>query len=277
MTSIPRGAGDGVTARPFVKWAGGKGQVLEELKSRVPLRYGRYYEPFVGGGALFFASSPEQAVLSDKNPFLVNAYLIVRDDPEGLALSLKKHRADRDYYYAMREVDPATLSDVERASWFLYLNRTCYNGLWRVNRNGKFNVPFGRYQNPRILDKDNLGKASFALRRAAILCADFTLALEGVEKGDFVYLDPPYHPLGGTSDFTGYVKDGFGPSDQERLAKAFHKLTATGVMAMLSNSDTELVRRLYSGFIVETIQAKRPVNCRADRRGAVNEVIVRNY
>jgi DNA adenine methylase len=274
---MPRGAGDAAFARPFVKWAGGKGQVLGELKARVPSRYGRYYEPFVGGGALFFATSPTEATLSDKNPFLINAYAVVRGNPGELIVSLRNHRADRAYYYSMRDLDPAALSDVERASWFIYLNRTCYNGLWRVNSKGRFNVPFGRYANPRILDEDNLRKVSEALRRATILCADFTSALGGAKRGDFVYLDPPYHPLGGTSDFTGYVEGGFGPSDQDRLSKVFRDLTGAGVLVMLSNSDTELVRRLYSGFRVETIRAKRPINCRSDRRGAVSEVIVRNY
>lgn len=277
MTGMPRGDVERASARPFVKWAGGKGQVLGELKSRVPLRYGRYYEPFVGGGALFFASSPEAAVLSDRNPFLVNAYVVIRDHPGELVLSLRKHRTDRDYYYSMRGADPAALSNVERASWFIYLNRTCYNGLWRVNRSGRFNVPFGRYRNPKVLDEENLRRASEALKRAIVLCTDFASALEDVCEGDFVYLDPPYVPLGGTSDFTGYVEGGFDPSDQERLAEVFCNLTAAGVMAMLSNSDTEMVRCLYSGFSLETIQSRRPINCRADRRGAVNEVIVRNY
>ncbi len=266
-----------MAAKPFVKWAGGKGQILPELLPRMPARYGAYHEPFLGGGALFFATAPERSVLCDRNPLLVNAYTVVRDNPAALADSLAKHRTDRDYYYATRDLDPSLLDPVERASWFVFLNRTCYNGLFRVNRKGRFNVPYGRYRNPKILDRENLLAASNALKGADLLCGDFEEALAGAQKGDFVYLDPPYHPLGGSSDFTGYVEGGFGEAEQSRLADTFRDLTGRGVLAMLSNSDTAFVRSLYRGFRVETIQAKRPINCRGDRRGAVNEVIVRNY
>ena len=264
-------------ARPFVKWAGGKGQVLADLLSRMPARYDRYFEPFLGGGAPFFASCHEEAFLSDRNPFLINAYSVVRDRFDDLAESLARHRPDRDYYYAMREADPATFSDVERASWFIYLNKTCYNGLWRVNSRGKYNVPYGRYKNPRILDAENLRRASHALRGATIACQDFEDALQGAREGDFVYADPPYYPLSETAGFTGYVEGGFGLGEQVRLAEAVRRLTNAGVMVMLSNSDTAPVWGLYSGFKIETVQVKRSINSRGDRRGPVSELIVRNY
>lgn len=263
--------------RPFVKWAGGKSQVLPELLSRTPRHYERYFEPFLGGGALFFASSPAEAHLSDANPLLVNAYAVVRDHVEELARSLAGHLPTREYYYSMREADPSGLSDVERASWFIYLNKTCYNGLWRVNSKGRFNVPFGRYKNPRVLDEDNLRRVSRALRNAELTCADFEEALAGAGKGDFVYFDPPYHPVSRTSSFTGYLTGGFDLLQQERLAGIFAKLSDAGATAMLSNSDTTEIRRLYSGYRIEAVQAKRAINSRPDLRGAVSELVIRNY
>lgn len=260
-----------------MKWAGGKGQTLPELLSRMPSQFGRYFEPFLGGGALFFASSPGEAFLSDRNPLLINAYAVVRDHVGELVQSLSRHSPDKEHYYVMRRADPGSLSGVERASWFIYLNRTCYNGLWRVNSRGRFNVPFGRYKSPRIVDEENLIRGSRALRATTIAYADFEEALERAEEGDFVYLDPPYHPVSETAGFTTYVEGGFDLSEQARLAGVFRKLSDAGVLAMLSNSDTEEVRRLYSGFRIETVQAKRPINCRGDRRGAISELIVRNY
>lgn len=276
--SVARKPEEAKTApRPFVKWAGGKSQILPDLLSRMASRYGRYFEPFLGGGALFFASAPEEAFLSDANPLLVNAYSVVRDRVEELEESLARHRPGKDYYYATREVDLATLSDVDRASWFIYLNKTCYNGLWRVNSRGAFNVPFGRYKNPKVLDAANLRRASQALSRATVTCADFEEAVAGAGSGDFVYFDPPYHPLSHTAGFTGYVEGGFDFEQQERLAGAFERLSNAGAMVMLSNSDTEDIRRLYSGYRLETVQAKRIINSRPDRRGAVSELIIRSY
>ncbi|MGI6667298.1 MAG: DNA adenine methylase [Bacillota bacterium] len=264
-------------ARPFIKWAGGKKQILRELLARAPQTFGTYFEPFLGGGAVFFSLSPSKAVLSDLNPHLMNAYLVVRDRVDELAESLEVHRADRDYYYMMRDLSPETMSDVERASWFIYLNKTCYNGLWRVNKSGRFNVPFGRYKNPRILDRSNLHAASRALRAADLRCSDFEDAVQDALPGDFVYFDPPYLPLGGTAVFTSYTGEGFDVSEQERLAEVFRRLSRKGVFVMLSNSDVPLVRRLYRGFRIDTIQAARAISCRGDRRGLVGEVIITGY
>ncbi|MGE5485827.1 MAG: DNA adenine methylase [Ignavibacteriales bacterium] len=270
--------------KPFVKWAGGKGQILGELLARVPERYGGYYEPFVGGGALFFALNPERAVLNDRNEELINAYSVIRSKVSDLAGALAAHASQhrlhgRDYYYRVRDLNPDTLSDVERASRFIYLNKTCYNGLWRVNNEGRFNVPFGRHKNPRILDEENLRAVSDSLRHVTLLCTDFESSLGAAQPGDFVYFDPPYHPLSETSYFTKYVDNGFGPEDQIRLAAVFRSLAGRGVNVMLSNSDTKFVQNLYprDEFEVEIIQAKRPISCRAEGRGVVNELVIRNY
>ncbi len=268
--------------KPFVKWAGGKGQIIGELLARAPEKYNRYFEPFVGAGALFFALNPGRAVLNDKNEELMNAYSVVRTNVSDLAASLATHaslhgRHGRDHYYRVRGIDPHTLSSVERASRFIYLNRTCYNGLWRVNSSGRFNVPLGRYKNPKILDEENLRAVSDRLQNTTILCVDFEAAVAEAAPGDFVYFDPPYHPLSETSRFTGYVDEGFGPESQVRLAGVFGTLADRGASVMLSNSDTAFVRGLYDGFRIDVVQAKRPINCRADGRGVVNELIVRNY
>jgi DNA adenine methylase len=267
-----------------VKWAGGKGQILGELLKRVPDTYGTYYEPFVGGGALYFALSPARAVLNDKNPHLMNAYSVIRDDVESLIRKLAEHEAayrqtvpQSAYYYRVRSLKPWSLPPVERASWLIFLNRTCYNGLWRVNSEGVFNVPFGRYKNPRILDEANLREISALLQSVTLRCVDFEEVLEGAQAGDFVYLDPPYDPVSDTSRFTNYVDEGFGPKDQERLAGVFEALSRRGVLAMLSNSDTPLIRRLYARYEPEVVCAKRPINCRGDRRGVINELVIRNY
>lgn len=262
--------------KPFVKWAGGKGQLLEELLRRVPGSFNRYYEPFVGGGALFFALRPREAILADKNEELMNAYLVVRDHVDELVASLKRHRHDRDYYYRLRSHDPRELDRVERASRFIYLNKTCYNGLWRVNRRGRFNVPFGRYKAPRICDEENLRAASLALRGAQVSCGDFAEALAGVTAGDFVYLDPPYHPVSSTAHFTAYVGDGFGEEEQRRLADVFRELDRRGCKVLLSNSDTELIRSLYEGYEIETVSANRCISCRGDGRRGATELIISN-
>jgi len=263
--------------RPFVKWAGGKSQILGHLLGCVPPRFGRYYEPFVGGGALFFALLPEDAVISDSNEELINAYLVIRDHVEELIESLKKHRNEEDYYYAVREQDPDKLSPVERASRFIYLNKTCYNGLWRVNSRGKFNVPFGRYKNPRICDEENLRAVSRALQGVSILCCDFEEAVANAGPGDFVYFDPPYYPLSETARFTQYTREDFGPEEHARLARVFKELDKRGCFVLLSNSDTEFVRSLYAGYNIRPVQANRCINCKGDRRKGVTELLISNY
>jgi len=267
-----------IKPKPPVKWAGGKGRLIPQFEPLFPRnKYGLYIEPFVGGGAVFFHLLPERAVLIDSNEELINFYLVVRDSLGELMADLREHKNTRDYYYSVRDLDPGTLSPVKRASRFLYLNKTGYNGLWRVNSQGKHNVPFGRYKNPKIADEQNLRLVSEALRRAEIICGDFARVLDFARPGTFVYLDPPYHPLSDTANFTGYTSDAFGEGDQRRLAGVFRELDQKGCLAMLSNSDTPFVRELYSGYDVRVVYARRAINSRPDRRGPVTELVIRNY
>ena len=263
--------------KPPVKWAGGKGQLLSQFEPLFPGRFNLYVEPFLGGGAVFFRLLPEKAVLIDNNPELINFYLVVRDDLEALLSRLRGHRNEKDYYYQVRALDPESLDPVERASRFLFLNKTGYNGLWRVNRKGKHNVPFGRYGNPKIADEDNLRRVSSALKKADVILGDFGEALDFAKEGVFVYMDPPYHPLSETSCFTSYTSDAFGEDEQRRLAEVFRRLDEKGSMVMLSNSDTPLIRELYSGYDIKVVYAKRAINCRADGRGMITELVIRNY
>lgn len=264
--------------KPPVKWAGGKGQLISQFEPLFPRQGFRLYiEPFVGGGAVFFHLTPPRAVLIDNNPELINFYRTVRDNLEPLITDLKKHKNTADYYYHIRALDPEKMDEVSRASRFLYLNKTGYNGLWRVNKQGKYNVPFGRYKNPKIVDEDNLRKVSEVLKRAEIILGDFSKVLEFAGPGDFIYLDPPYHPLSETSSFTSYTADSFTREDQRRLAEVFRRLDARGCMVMLSNSDTPFIHELYSGYDIRTVYARRAINCRADRRGSISELVIRNY
>lgn len=264
-------------ARPFVKWAGGKGQLLEELINRVPDSFSRYYEPFIGGGALFYKISPEKAVIADLNPELVNTYIVVRDDVESLISSLCIHQNTPDYFYSTRALDISRMTPVERASRFIYLNKTCYNGLWRVNSKGHFNVPYGKYKNPLICDADNLRLVSQALIDTDIRECDFEQAVFSAQKNDFIYFDPPYYPLSKTAYFTGYVKNGFGPDEQRRLVEVFNNLSDKGCKVMLSNSNTEFVKDLYSNFRITEVKVNRAINCKGDRRTGLTELIITNY
>lgn len=264
--------------RPPVKWAGGKSQLMPQFEPLFPQReYGLYVEPFVGGGAVFFHLLPPRAVLIDSNDELINFYLVVRDDLEALLQDLKKHENTAEYYYRIRAFDPGQLTPVERASRFLYLNKTGYNGLWRVNSRGQHNVPFGRYKNPKIVDEPNLRLVSEALKRAEIICDDFSRVLDCADPGAFVYLDPPYHPLSETANFTSYTPDAFEEDDQRRLAEVFRELDRRGCLVMLSNSDTPFIRELYKNYDIQVIYAKRAINCRADKRGPISELVIRNY
>ncbi len=264
--------------KPPVKWAGGKGQLIPQFEPLLPKNgYRLYIEPFVGGGAVFFHLSPSKAILIDNNKELINFYLAVRDNLEELLHSLKKHENTADYYYQVRALDAEKLSPVERASRFLYLNKTAYNGLWRVNSSGKHNVPFGRYKNPRIADEHNLRLVSEVLKQAELIHGDFSRVLDCAGPGSFVYFDPPYHPLSETASFTGYTPESFSAGDQRRLAEVFRELDRMGCTVMLSNSDTPFIRELYSGYDVKVVRARRAINCRADKRGPVNELVIRNY
>ena len=228
VLTLPPGA-EPVPATPFVKWAGGKTSLLPELLKHVPGRLRRYHEPFVGGGALFFAVAPRRATLSDANGELVHCWRQVRDDVHGVLDALAGHVYERSRFEAVRALDPLRLGPAERAARFIYLNKTCFNGLWRVNRAGRFNVPFGRYRNPTFHDPGLLLRASQALRGMQILRAPFEISLERALPGDFVYLDPPYDPVSQTSSFTSYTRDAFTWEDQKRLAAGCAALDRRGV------------------------------------------------
>jgi len=266
---------------PIVKWVGGKTKLLDELTARAPKPYRRYFEPFLGGGALFFRLRPPAAVLSDRNEALIECYRAVRDEVDDVIHALARHRTrhGRDYYYQVREAWNAGMREAtgaERAATFVYLNKTCYNGLWRVNSRGAFNVPMGRYERPSILDAAALRIAARALHGHDLHARSFEAIVDEAGAGDFVYFDPPYVPAGETADFTSYTPGRFGLREQQRLAEAFRELADRGCAVMLSNSDTPIVRRLYAGFRIDRVWCARAVNSRADRRGEVAEVIVRN-
>ncbi|MNK84153.1 Modification methylase DpnIIA [compost metagenome] len=264
-------------ASPFLKWAGGKGRLLAQYQPLFPQSFERYFEPFVGAGAVFFHLNPAEAHISDVNPELVNAYTIIRDQVDALIEILGGYQHDRDFYYALRAQDPNTLAPAERAARIIYLNKTCFNGLYRVNRRGQFNVPFGDYKNPRILDEAGLRAASAALQGVSVMHQGFDAVLAEAKSGDFVYFDPPYHPLSPTASFTSYAADDFGPEDQIRLAAVFRRLDAKGVKLMLSNSDTPFIRDLYEGFHIQQVWAPRAINRDATKRQGVAEVVVTNY
>lgn len=265
-----------VGAVPYLKWAGGKRSMLRHLVPHVPPSYGTYFEPFVGGGALFFALQPEKAVLSDVNRRLVRSYAAVRDDVDAVVELLKTYPYDKEFFLTMRAVRIDDHSDVEVAAWLIYLNRSCFNGLYRVNRDNVFNVPFGRYSNPTICDETNLRACSERLRGVAILHEPFETVLGRAAPGDFVYFDPPYLPLSATSSFTGYSADGFGLDDHRRLRDVARELKAHGVRVLISNSAAPAVRELYAeGFEIEEVLAGRAINARGDGRGRIPELIIR--
>jgi DNA adenine methylase len=264
---------------PFLKWAGGKRQLLPRILDLVPARIDTYYEPFVGGGAVFFSLAARgrfrRAVIGDANAELVTCYTAVRDDVDGVIARLRKYRNDHDEYYRVRGKDPARLSPSARAARVIFLNRCGYNGLYRVNSKGIFNVPFGRYRRPVICDEGKLRAAAQALRKVKIAWGDFATMLAKPGPNDFVYLDPPYVPISVTSSFTAYAARDFGSAAQERLAETLRALSARGVPALLSNSDCVATRQLYQGLDIERIRARRAINSVARGRGLVDEILVK--
>lgn len=266
---------------PIVKWVGGKRQLMFELLKNMPKDYNRYFEPFIGGGALFFELQPNNAYISDMNEELINLYQVVRDNVDELITDLQKHDISKEYFMEIRNIDRTeeyqNWSDIKKASRFIYLNRTCFNGMYRVNSKGEFNVPFGHYKNPRILDENNLINCSHLLQQTEIKQADFSEILKKVKKGDFVYFDPPYVPLSETSSFTSYTKDGFDIDMQFKLRDVCDELHSMGVKFLLSNSDTKLVNELYENYDIKKVFASRQINANADGRGKITEVLVRNY
>ena len=282
-------AGQGMPAqvhlypRPFIKWAGGKSKLIKELVSRLPQAFDSYHEPFIGSGALFFKlfrdGKINRARLTDLNDELIDTYEAIRNHPDEVIRELSGYPYDRDFYYSLRERDPRTLDLPARAARMIYLNKTGYNGLYRVNQRGAFNVPFGRYKNPRYVDEANIRAVSLALQQIDIHHAPFESVLDHAQPGDLVYFDPPYVPLSATANFTAYYAGGFSMQDQRRLRDVCVELTRREVWVILSNSDTPVVRELYSGspFTISEVYANRAINSNATRRGKTTELTITNY
>lgn len=264
-------------AEPFLKWAGGKRGMLPTLRQYVPKNIRTYCEPFLGGGALFFKIAPSSAILSDLNSELITTYRVVRDKPSELIQALSRHYYDKDYYYEVRKQNPASLSDIDIAARMIYLNRAGYNGLYRVNKKGEFNVPFGKYTNPTIVDTNKIMACSNALRGVLLENLPFEeLPWASIGEGDFVYFDPPYVPLSKTSSFTAYQGAGFTEEDQLRLADLFRRLHSQGATVLLSNSGHESVAKMYSGFRIDEVAMLRAINSKGSKRGHVKEFLVSN-
>lgn len=267
------------TASPVLKWAGGKRGLLQQYEKHFPRQFGAYHEPFVGGGAVFFHLRQRMqgpVHLSDVNPELINLYTVLRDQLPALMKKLAEHkkRHSADYFYKIRKQHPSEGSEIARAARMVYLNKTCFNGLYRVNSKGFFNVPLGRYTNPTILDRDRLKAASAALQGVDLHEEPFESVLDRAVAGDLVYFDPPYQPLTRTANFTSYTADSFSELDQERLARVFDELAERGVLVLLSNSQTELVQRLYGKHHQHVIQAPRFINSKASERKAIGELLI---
>lgn len=273
--------------KPFVKWVGGKRQLLRQFRDLGlyppegfnPIK-NTYFEPFVGGGAVFFDLLPNKAELSDLNYELVTTYNVIKNNVDALIKSLNKHKYEKEYYLKIRTKDPKKLSNVEVASRFIYLNRTGFNGLYRVNSRGEFNVPFGKYTNPLICDSENLYRAAKALKKVNIKQQDYKNVLKQAKKGDFIYFDPPYYPVSKTASFTSYTAESFLENEQTELRDTFVKLHKRGCFVMLSNSDTPFINKIYSGIPgvkITRIVASRAINSKGAGRGKIKEVLITNY
>jgi DNA adenine methylase len=267
--------------RPVMKWAGGKRQLLEQLDSYIPKTFNKYIEPFVGGGAMFFYLLPEKAILIDINPDLINIYTVIKNNVQELIESLLQHKNDSEYYYTIRDVDRdkevfSKWSDVEKASRNIYMNHTCFNGLYRVNSKGFFNVPFGDYKNPLICDEENLLAVHEALENVELHVGSFEMCLDFAETGDFIYFDPPYVPVSQSANFTSYTKENFGRNDQYKLFEVFKELDARGCKMLLSNSHSEFIIDLFKEYRVETLMANRAINSDGSKRGKIKEVLILN-
>ncbi|CYV20487.1 DNA adenine methylase [Streptococcus suis] len=273
------------TLQPFTKWTGGKRQLLPVIKSLMPDNYNSYFEPFIGGGAVFFELIPKKAIINDFNSELINCYRQIKDNPQKLIELLVEHQKNnsKDYYLELRSVDRDdrihAMTDTERAARIMYMLRVNFNGLYRVNSKNQFNVPYGRYKNPKIVDSELILSISQYLNKnnIEILTGDFEKAVEDVGAGDFVYFDPPYIPLSETSAFTSYTHEGFSYEEQVRLRDVFRKLDKKGAYVMLSNSSSPLVEELYKGFNIHKVEAIRTNGAKASSRGKISEFIVTNY
>lgn len=269
--------------KPFLKWVGGKRQLLPAIQKYIPKKIDLYCEPFVGGGAVFFHIQPKRAIINDLNTELINVYDTIQNDLEALVEDLKTHKNDSDYFYKIRSLDREdnfkSISSVKRASRIVYLNKTCYNGLYRVNNSGEFNAPFGKYKNPNIVNEPILKAVNKYLssNEIEIFNIDYEKLLTQIPQNSFVYLDPPYYPVSESSNFTGYVQGGWGMHDQVRLKNACDNLNERGVKFLLSNSASDFIKDLYSGYEINVVKATRAINSNADKRGEVDEVLIKNY
>lgn len=267
----------------FVKWAGGKKQLLGQFNSFIPKNIKRYHEPFVGGGAIAFyilkTNKPKEVLISDINEELITTYKVIKNNVEELISSLKEYKKkhNKEFYYKIRAKDTSSLSDIEKATRFIYLNKTCFNGLYRVNSEGKFNVPIGSYKNPAICPEADLREISRLLQNVEIKKMEFDGIVEHAKRGDFVYFDPPYHPLKKGKSFTTYTQGNFLEEKQERLAEVFKKLDKKGCKVMLSNSDTKFIKGLYQGYKIAPVMASRMINCNGNGRGKITELVITNF
>lgn len=270
-----------MSKKPFIKWAGGKQRLLKYLLELMPTKYNNYFEPFVGGGSLFFKVEPKKAYLVDYNKELINLYRVVKNNTYQLIENLKKYKNNKEYYYEIRNLDRngnySKLSSIEKASRFIYLNKTCYNGLYRVNSKGEFNVPFGNYKRPKIVNEEVLISCAQALKNANLFYGDFEIIKNYVNENDFVYFDPPYMPISLSSSFVNYTNKGFDINDQKRLKKFFDYLTNKNIYCMLSNSYTNFITKLYRDYHIHIVEAPRSINCKSKGRGKIKEVIITNY
>jgi hypothetical protein len=274
-----------IEIKPVLKWVGGKRQLLSEISPMIPGEFNKYFEPFVGAGAVIFNLLPSKAVINDLNSELINVYKVIRDNPNELIEQLKEHTNSnsKEYFYKVRELDRQAnydkLSDIYKASRTIYLNKTAYNGLYRVNKSGQFNTPWGRYKNPKILDADNILAMSkyFNESKIEILNVDYKKALTSVSKGDFVYFDPPYLPISSSSAFVSYTADGFGEKEQIELKETCDNLNNQGVKFLLSNSYHPFLLDLYQDYNIKVVEARRSVNSKGHKRGKIREILVRNY
>ena len=268
--------------KPFLKWAGGKRQLISQMDQYFPKEFTKYIEPFVGGGAIFFYLLPKKTILIDINNELINTYKIIKNNISELIELLRKHKYERKYYYAIRNADRDSNTfndwpDIQKASRTIYMNHCCYNGLYRVNSKGYFNVPFGKYKNPKFCDEINLKAVNQALQNTYLVKSSFLKCLDYAEKGDFVYFDPPYVPISESANFTSYTKENFGKNDQIKLFEVFKTLDERGCKVMLSNSYSEFTLDLYKDYRINTLQAKRAINSDPNNRGEIKEVLITNY
>lgn len=271
---------------PILKWVGGKRQLLKDIKELIPKQITTYVEPFIGGGALFFDLQPNKAIINDYNEELINVYRVVKEEPEKLLIILEEHHKlnSEDYFYKIRALDRndnyKDMSYIEKAARIIYLNKTCYNGLFRVNQAGQFNTPYGKYKNPNIINRPTIlamSKYFNEMKSLKIISGDYANTLKGLKKGSFVYFDPPYLPISSSSSFTGYTDQGFGYDEQVRLKTECDKLNKRGIRFMLSNSDHPLIKELYKEYTIITVRANRAINSNVNKRGEINEVLVINY